>query len=248
MRRRPGLASVQQQQLAAERYEAKGTVLQESQLEQMVKHMDIFREKLEEFTMKHRSDIRKNTQFRRQFQQMCGAIGVDPLASRKGFWSILGMGDFYYELGVQVVEACLAANRTTGGYMELNELRQRLIAAKRNKDAVGEITNDDILMAANKLSIFGNGFTIYPIGGGKHMVQSVPRELSSDEATILKEASEKDGHATISFLVQNLGWSPVRAKQVLDKTVSEGMSWIDEQGKEPSYWFPSLFSGRRERG
>ena len=36
---------------------------------------------------------------------MCAAIGVDPLASSKGFWAeMLGMGDYYYELGVRVVE------------------------------------------------------------------------------------------------------------------------------------------------
>ena len=36
---------------------------------------------------------------------MCASIGVDPLASGKGFWSeMLGVGDFYYELGVQIVE------------------------------------------------------------------------------------------------------------------------------------------------
>jgi hypothetical protein len=29
--------------------------------------------------------------------------GVDPLASNKGFWAqLLGVGDFYYELAVQV--------------------------------------------------------------------------------------------------------------------------------------------------
>ncbi len=37
------------------------------------------------------------------FQEMCTTIGVDPLASSKGFWSeMLGVGDFYYELAVQV--------------------------------------------------------------------------------------------------------------------------------------------------
>ena len=36
---------------------------------------------------------------------MCASIGVDPLASGKGFWSnMLDIGDFYYELGVQIVE------------------------------------------------------------------------------------------------------------------------------------------------
>ncbi len=36
---------------------------------------------------------------------MCSKIGVDPLASNKGFWSeLLDVGDFYYELGVQIIE------------------------------------------------------------------------------------------------------------------------------------------------
>lgn len=116
MRRRAGLGAIQQQQLAAEKYKDKGTDIQESQLEQMSKQMEVFREKLEEFAIKHKQDIKKNSQFRKQFQEMCAAIGVDPLASGKGFWSVLGMGDFYYELSVQVVEVCLAANHKTGRF------------------------------------------------------------------------------------------------------------------------------------
>lgn len=38
---------------------------------------------------------------------MCASIGVDPLSSGKGFWSVLGIGDFYYELAVQIVEVCI---------------------------------------------------------------------------------------------------------------------------------------------
>ena len=43
---------------------------------------------------------RRDPEFRRRFQEMCAQIGVDPLASGKGFWSnMLDIGDFYYELG-----------------------------------------------------------------------------------------------------------------------------------------------------
>lgn len=46
------------------------------------------------------NDIRKNPAFRSQFHDMCSKVGVDPLASNKGFWAeLLGIGDFYYELG-----------------------------------------------------------------------------------------------------------------------------------------------------
>jgi ESCRT-II complex subunit VPS22 len=56
-----------------------------------------------------RQEIRQSPQFRAQFHRMCAAIGVDPLVSNQGMWAqLLGIGDFYSELGVQVIEACLA--------------------------------------------------------------------------------------------------------------------------------------------
>lgn len=117
MRRRVGIGAIQQQRMEAEKFLHKGSDLQENQLEQMTKQMEMLRKKLEEFSITHKQEIKKDAQFRKQFQEMCAAIGVDPLASGKGFWSVLGIGDFYYELGVQVVEVCLAANHKTG--MEL---------------------------------------------------------------------------------------------------------------------------------
>ncbi|XP_075161084.1 vacuolar-sorting protein SNF8 [Haematobia irritans] len=245
MRRRVGLGAIQHQQIAAEKLKDKGTDIQESQLEQMTKQMEVFRQKLEEFSISHKQDIKKNAQFRKQFQEMCAAIGVDPLASGKGFWSVLGMGDFYYELGVQVVEVCLAANHKTGGLMELNELRRRLIAARGQNAVHQEITNEDILMASKKLSIFGNGFVVHKVGKGKYIVQSIPGELSMEETTILTQASNTEqGFITLSMLTEQLGWSDYRARQSLEKVVSEGLCWIDEQDEETSYWFPSLFPGR----
>lgn len=226
MRRRAGIGAVHKQKLEAEKYKDKGTEIQDNQFEQMTKQMEIFRENLEDFAAKHRNEIKKNAQFRRQFQEMCASIGVDPLASGKGFWSVLGMGDFYYELGVQVVEVCLASNHSTGGLMELNELRKRLIAARGQRAVHQEITNDDILMATKKLKIFGNGyvrpgtvlehfilrirfqnsFIVYPIGNGKYMVQSVPGELSLQETSVLSAAaSQGQGYVTVDMLIEKLG-------------------------------------------
>ena len=44
--------------------------------------MDVFKKNLEEFAAKHKDDIRKDPQFRLQFQEMCASIGVDPLACK----------------------------------------------------------------------------------------------------------------------------------------------------------------------
>ena len=63
---------------------------------------------LQEFARKYKNDIIKDPEFRHEFYRMTASVGVDPLASSKGFWGeILGAGDFYYELSVQIADACL---------------------------------------------------------------------------------------------------------------------------------------------
>lgn len=46
------------------------------------KQLGVFKEKLEEFAVRHKNDINKNPRFRNQFHQMCMQVGVDPLACR----------------------------------------------------------------------------------------------------------------------------------------------------------------------
>ncbi|XP_050299169.1 vacuolar-sorting protein SNF8 isoform X3 [Anthonomus grandis grandis] len=167
MRRRAGLGAIQKQKLEQEKYKDKSNEIQENQFEQMTRQLEFFKTNLEEFASKHKSEIKKNPEFRRQFQEMCSSIGVDPLSSGKGFWSILGIGDFYYELAVQIIEVCLATNNKNGGLISLEELRTRLINARGKRKEHQEISKDDLLRAAQKLKIFGSGFNVIPYGRGK---------------------------------------------------------------------------------
>lgn len=49
------------------------------------------------------------------------------LSAGKGFWSeMLGVGDFYYEIGVQIIEVCLATQHRNGGLMNLEELLHKV--------------------------------------------------------------------------------------------------------------------------
>ena len=81
---------------------------------------------------------------------MCSSIGVDPLASGKGFWSnMLDIGDFYYELGVQIVEVCMASAHKTGGLMELGELRQKWVRA-RSAAIYGDTKKSPLLLEAEE--------------------------------------------------------------------------------------------------
>lgn len=131
MRKRPGIGAIQKQKVEQEKFKGKAVELQEATFEQITRQMEVFRGHLEEFASKHREEIKKDANFRRQFQEMCASIGVDPLASSKGFWSeVLGVGDFYYELGIQAIEVCLATSYRNGGIITLGELRERLIKAR----------------------------------------------------------------------------------------------------------------------
>ncbi|WAQ93595.1 SNF8-like protein [Mya arenaria] len=105
MRRGAGIGAIKNKNIAQARFKDKGNEIAEDQFAQMTKQMDSFKGYLEDFTAKHKDDIKKNPEFRAQFQEMCASVGVDPLASSKGFWAeMLGVGDFYYELGVQIIE------------------------------------------------------------------------------------------------------------------------------------------------
>lgn len=244
MRRRAGVGAVHKQKLEQEKYKDKGTIIQENQFDQMTKQLEVFRANLEEFATKYKNEIKKNSQFRRQFQEMCASIGVDPLASGKGFWSVLGIGDFYYELAVQIVEVCMATTHKNGGIIGLDELRYRLIKARGRNIQHQEITVDDLLNAAKKLKIFGNGFCVIHIGKGEYIVQSVPGELSMDQTAVLKLLSSSGNpYITFSVIKEQLNWEPTRALNAINEMVAEGLCWVDDQSDdEKSYWFPSMFT------
>ena len=108
-------------------------------------------------------------------------------------------------------------------------------------------------------------FIVYSIGKGRYMVQSIPGELSLQETSVLTAAANQgQGFVTIDLLIKQLGfvgifsfistvlnlrflsfsWNEFRANQAIDKVVGDGLAWIDQQGEETSYWFPSLFPGR----
>ena len=93
--------------------------------------LELFKTNLQEFASKHTQDIKRDPIFRMHFQNMCSQVGVDPLASHKGFWSeLLGVGNFYYELAVQVAQICLATREKNGGLLDLVELERQLVVMR----------------------------------------------------------------------------------------------------------------------
>ncbi|KAF9174693.1 ESCRT-II subunit protein snf8 [Mortierella sp. AD010] len=173
---------------------------------------------------------------------MCANIGVDPLASSKGFWGeLLGVSDFYYELGIQIIDVCLSTRALNGGLMELSEVKRRVERMRgirdnkvpnstssnthsnsfsskwtsiASKDTNMEVTEDDVLRAIKTLAPLGSGFQVLQIGD-KKMVSSVPRELNRDQSAILA--------------------------LVRDTLLEDGLMWIDKQAEPYEYWVPGFF-------
>jgi len=243
MRRRAGIGAIHKKKLDAEKFKGKANELAETQLVELSSQLESFQTNLENFAREHKSEIKKDPQFRKHFQEMCASIGVDPLSSGKGFWSnVLEIGDFYYELAVQIVEVCMAHADKTGGLMELGDLKHKLIRSRGRSKIHQEISTEDILVSTKKLKVLGTGFTVIPLGSGRYLVQSVPGELSSDQIKVLQEAENSGGSVSASLLVSSLRWEQQRIDVVMTKMLGSGQVWLDSQGADgPVYWVPSIF-------
>jgi ESCRT-II complex subunit VPS22 len=229
------------------KFQEKSTEIAENQLAKLNEQMESFRSHLQSFATKHKKEIRRNPVFRRQFQEMCAALGVDPLQSSSNFWTkLLGVGDFYYELAVQVVEVCMATSHRTGGFMQLRDLLER-VKASRNvakvkfNSSADEIEQEDLLKAIEKLSKLGGGIKAIP-SGKTFIIQSVPSELSMDSTVVLLQAQESGGHVDLTSLINTNRWSDERATKVVNQLVMEAVVWVDNQAPngETWYWFPGL--------
>ena len=204
---------------------------------------------------------------------MCANCGVDPLASNKGFWAeLLGFGDFYYELGVQIVEACLSTRGENGGLCEIDHLMEAV--TRRRGSAAAPVSEDDILRAIDRLKVLGGGWTVHQIAGRK-IVRSVPVELNSDQSEVIRLAAAAAaatgggssaergaaaaasggsggggvGYVTVSGVERASGWRKERVIGALQELLKCGMAMIDDgdpTGGERLYWLPCVsFSAAR---
>lgn len=252
------MGAIQKQQAHKALLKEHGSQLAEGQIQKLSEQMEVFRGNLQEFASKHKKDIRKNAEFRRQFQEMCAAVGVDPLQSSANFWTkLLGVGDFYYELAIQIVEVCMATNHRNGGIMSMSELLVRVKASRSrtyskkqpssskstaSKDS-DDIAVDDLLRAIEKLGKLGGGLRAIP-SGKTYIVQSVASEISMDNVTILQKAQENNGHVDHDLIYKSHGWSCERIEKTLSDLVMDGLVWVDKQAPDGKtwYWFPGLSS------
>lgn len=207
------------------------------------------------FARKYQKEISQNPALRTHFTKMCSKIGVDPLicnyglifqssftilffiVASKGFWTeMLGIGDFYYELAVQIVEICFSMRAETGGLLEMNFLISKLKKMRGNKS---EITEEDVEISIKTLEPLGSGYEIIKLNT-RTFVQSVPRELSQDQSNLLRKASERGGK--INYEAFLAVWTTERFENTVSALLAEGLVWVDSKtsNMEPDYWIASF--------
>jgi ESCRT-II complex subunit VPS22 len=249
-RRAPGLSALPTSALSAA-YTSHGTNIRENHVNSLKTQFEVFQSLMHQFSITHAKEIQRNPQFRAEFARMCNAIGVDPLASSYrteaanrsssggSLWAqLLGgsVNDFYFGLAVRVVEECRATRAENGGMIALDEIRRRVQKGRGDVGGEMEASEDDIIRAVKSLEPLGSGFKIMTLGNIQ-MIRSIPRELNTDQSTVLEVLSIL-GHVTVSMLVINLSWEQARAIAIIDDLIAESLVWIDSQAGETTYWTP----------
>jgi ESCRT-II complex subunit VPS22 len=252
-RRTPGLSSLSTSRISSSQYASHGASLRSQNSQSLGNQLAVFQSLLQHFAVTHAKDIRANPAFRAEFARMCSALGVDFLASshhrEKGrdgdggsMWAqVLGnsVNDFYFNLGVLIVEECRATRSENGGLISVTEIRQRI---QRGRGIGGgmEVSDDDVTRAVESLSPLGSCFSIMKIGH-RSLIRSVPKELNTDQSTVL-EAIQVLGYITVSMLQLNLSWERPRAIAVVEDLMADSLVWVDTQAGENEYWSPAFIS------
>lgn len=252
-RRGVGLAAFSNHSLKAASYATHGATLKTTQQTSLQTQLEVFQSLLHNFALEHANTIKSNPTFRAEFARMCNAIGVDPLAGSnvslkgkgggakgdsKSLWArVLGhdVNDFYFSVAVRVVELCQATRGENGGLLGIKECCESVAKGK----AIGgglSVSEDDVLRAVKSLSPLGSGFSVIEIAG-KQFIRSVPKELNTDQSTVL-EVLQVLGSVTVSLLRVNLGWDGARAVTVCEDLLADSLVWVDLQGREMEYWSP----------
>ncbi|KAH7885841.1 EAP30/Vps36 family-domain-containing protein [Phlebopus sp. FC_14] len=237
-----GLAAFERQKESQRSFAELSSQLSKTQIDNLQSQLTQFRTALAHFAANHRDSIRSKPTFRHAFQQMCSSIGVDPLAGpRKGGWwaEMLGMGDWQYELGVQIVDVCVSTRERNGGVIEMGEL-VRMVSKLRGVES-GVITEEDVIRSIKTLQPLGAGYEVIDVGGRK-MVRSVVKELDEDQTIVLMEAQADGGRIVDEILVRRRGWTYERARAALENMLlRDGLCWLDAQDEKhgKAYWVPS---------
>jgi ESCRT-II complex subunit VPS22 len=152
---------------------------------------------------------------------------------------VLGIGDFYYDLGLRIIRQCIKTRAVNGGIMKVDDIVHRINASTAKGGAV--VSCDDVKRAVLKLSVLDKCFRVIDLG--EPYVMSVPLELSMDHQAIIAVASSYS-YACFSLLEAMHGWTTERFDTAISFLLQEEVVWVDDNnGSEKRYMMPSSSLG-----
>jgi len=247
MRRARGVAAVAKKKDVEKFYNKKSNEIDKDAIKQLQDQLGAFKEKLQWFATKHQHELQTDPLFRNEFIQMCASIGVDPLASSKGYWTeYLGVGTYYYMLAVQTIEIILAGAARHGGVMKMRDLWKQLEKNRPPFLKDSSISFEDITQALSLMEVVGKGCGIIKTSAqiDQALVFCVPEEMAHDQTSVLKVVGES-GKAcfVLDEVAKALGWKPLRAKTSIDQLIADGIVWVEIGQKDSPnvYWLPGLY-------
>ncbi|KAJ4382048.1 ESCRT II complex subunit Dot2 [Didymella sp. IMI 355093] len=259
-RRTPGLSSLSSTRLQTHHYTSHGAKLRSNSAQSLETQLSVFQSLVHNFALTHSKDIRANPAFRAEFARMCTALNIDFLASSytkdgksgsgkpgsgkggESIWaSLLGgsVHDFYFNLGVTIVDICRSTRAENGGLLSLSDLKTHISRGRLIGSAL-HVQDADIEQAVKALEPLGGAYALVTIGHRK-LIRSVPKELNTDQSTVL-EACQVVGYVTVSMLQVNLGWGRPRAVAVVEDLMADSLVWVDCQAGENEYWSPAFIT------
>jgi ESCRT-II complex subunit VPS22 len=214
MRGGMGLGGVYQQRKMQENYAKIGEQVEKESLQKLKEQLLSFSSNLEKFALKHKDEIKYNSDFREKFYIMCMELGVDPLSSTTIWNKNLNLTEFYYNLAIQIITISIALREKKGGLLEINELKAFLTDHRKSND----ISNLDIQKAVESVSELKCGFQIIDLKDSKAIV-TIPMQLSNDTNILINIASEcrKKGCIGFSFVYEKTGMSKNRFEVAIVK-------------------------------
>ncbi|GAA5946496.1 hypothetical protein JCM3765_000267 [Sporobolomyces pararoseus] len=266
-RRTAGYSSLQRHLDSANSYSTLSDSLAAQQSSTLASQLSTFQTALSTFSTHHRAKILSSPEFRTHFSQLCAELGVDPLGGgAKGLWDKIGVGDWYYALGVQIVDVCLQKRDRGGGLVALDEVMRdvrKLRSIPSNSKGTtttngkfttttADISESDVQRAIEALGPLGCGYSLIKVGG-KKVVRCSPGGLDKDSLVVV-EAAQDTGRGAVTrdevqqFTEKQTGepWTLDRVEHAIEKALmDDGMIWLDEYNDgvtvKREYWSPALF-------
>ena len=210
----------------------------------MMQQVEELKQHLKKLEKKWGKKIKTNKEYYQQIIEIRRSlglpeqIGVYEWKEKAGLKEKVFGGEFYDQLGIELLEIGKKLSSETGGILSLAELMIRV-----NKLRPGKVVGaNDITKALETLVKAKVIPPIKTLPSGVKIVEFIPANLSEDHETVLNLAS-REGYITIENLILKTGWSLERANRVLNELVEKGIAIKDTEYMEGTkYWFPGFVS------